>query len=278
MKRVELLAPAKDLYTAKVAIEAGANAVYLGGKSFGARFFATNLENEDLKEAVLFAHTRGAKVYVTVNTIVYQSEWNQLIEYLDYLSKIDVDAIIVQDLGVLYYVRSKYPHMEVHASTQMNIYNERGLEILNHLGVKRVVLARETSLEMIKKLKNQEIELEVFVHGALCFCASGNCLMSYAIGNRSGNRGKCAQPCRKTYTLYENQTKISATAALMSMKDLCTIQEIDKLIEAGITSFKIEGRMKSAEYVYTTVKAYKKAIDAYYDLSLIHISEPTRPY
>lgn len=274
MKRVELLAPAKDLYTAKVAIEAGANAVYLGGKSFGARFFATNLENEDLKEAVLFAHTRGAKVYVTVNTIVYQSEWNQLIEYLDYLSKIDVDAIIVQDLGVLYYVRSKYPHMEVHASTQMNIYNERGLEILNHLGVKRVVLARETSLEMIKKLKNQEIELEVFVHGALCFCASGNCLMSYAIGNRSGNRGKCAQPCRKTYTLYENQTKISVTAALMSMKDLCTIQEIDKLIEAGITSFKIEGRMKSAEYVYTTVKAYKKAIDAYYDkIPMMHIDD-----
>lgn len=164
--------------------------------------------------------------------------------------------------------------MEVHASTQMNIYNERGLEILNHLGVKRVVLARETSLEMIKKLKNQEIELEVFVHGALCFCASGNCLMSYAIGNRSGNRGKCAQPCRKTYTLYENQTKISATAALMSMKDLCTIQEIDKLIEAGITSFKIEGRMKSAEYVYTTVKAYKKAIDAYYDkIPMMHIDD-----
>ena len=280
MKRVELLAPAKDLYTAKVAIEAGANAVYLGGKNFGARFFATNLENEDLKEAVLFAHTRGAKVYVTVNTIVYQSEWNQLIEYLDYLSKIDVDAIIVQDLGVLYYVRSKYPHMEVHASTQMNIYNERGLEILNQLGVKRVVLARETSLEMIKKLKNQEIELEVFVHGALCFCASGNCLMSYAIGNRSGNRGKCAQPCRKTYTLYENQTKISATAALMSMKDLCTIQEIDKLIEAGITSFKIEGRMKQPEYVYTVVKMYRKYADQYLKLqkegkgkSSYHVSE-----
>ena len=274
MKRVELLAPAKDLYTVKVAIEAGANAIYLGGKNFGARFFATNLGNDDLKNAVLFAHTRGAKIYVTVNTIVYQSEWDQLVEYLDYLSKIGVDAIIVQDLGVLYYIRSNYPNMEVHASTQMNIYNERGLEILIKLGVKRVVLAREVSLENIKNFKNKDIELEVFVHGALCFCASGNCLMSYSIGNRSGNRGKCAQPCRKNYTLYENKTKISSNLALMSMKDLCTIYHIDKLMEAGITSFKIEGRMKSPEYVYVTVKAYKKAIDAYYDkMSMVDIAD-----
>ena len=274
MKRVELLAPAKDLYTVKVAIEAGANAIYLGGKNFGARFFATNLGNDDLKNAVLFAHTRGAKIYVTVNTIVYQSEWDQLVEYLDYLSKIGVDAIIVQDLGVLYYIRSNYPNMEVHASTQMNIYNERGLEILIKLGVKRVVLAREVSLENIKSFKNKDIELEVFVHGALCFCASGNCLMSYSIGNRSGNRGKCAQPCRKNYTLYENKTKISSNLALMSMKDLCTIYHIDKLMEAGITSFKIEGRMKSPEYVYVTVKAYKKAIDAYYDkMSMVDIAD-----
>lgn len=272
MERVELLAPAKDLETVKLAIEAGADAVYLGGKQFSARFFATNLTEEDLKEAVIFAHQRGKKIYVTVNTIIYQSEWDALSSYLDYLLDIKVDAVIVQDLGVLYYLRTNYPTLTVHVSTQVNIYNQRGLDILAMLGVKRVVLARETSIDEIKNMNHSVIELETFVHGALCFCASGNCLMSYSIGNRSGNRGRCAQPCRKTYTLTENHKPLAREQALISMKDLCTIEELDKLIEAGITSFKIEGRMKSPQYVFTIVQAYRKAIDDYYTRKLIHIT------
>ena len=260
----ELLAPAGDLATLKVAIQAGADAVYIGGRSFGARYFATNFSNEDLEEAVIYAHQRNKKVYITVNTIVYQSELNELIEYIDYLYKINVDAIIVQDLGVISLVRTKYPDFEIHASTQMNVFNKYAIDVLKKLGVKRVVLARETPIHVIKELTKSGIEIEVFVHGALCFSCSGNCLMSYSIGDRSGNRGKCAQPCRKTYSLYENDNLLISKKALLSMKDLCTIDNIQELIKANVKSFKIEGRMKSSEYVYTVVKSYKKAIEKNY--------------
>ena len=261
MNKPELLAPAGDLNTLKVAIQAGADAVYIGGRSFGARYFATNFTDEDLKEAVIYAHERLKKVYVTVNTIIYESEFNLLEEYIDYLYEINVDAIIVQDLGVISLVRKKYPDFEIHASTQMNVFNSNGIKILKKLGIKRVVLARETDIDTIKELVKEGLEIEVFIHGALCFSYSGNCLMSYSIGSRSGNRGKCAQPCRKTYSLYENNNLIVNKKALLSMKDLCTINNIQDLINANVASFKIEGRMKSSEYVYTVVKSYRNAID-----------------
>lgn len=261
MTKPELLAPAGDLSTLKVAIQAGADAVYIGGRSFGARYFATNFSNDELVEAVNYVHKRNKKLYVTVNTIIYQSELNELTEYIDFLYDINVDAIIVQDLGVVSIVRKKYPDFEIHASTQMNIFNENGINILKKLGIKRVVLARETPINVIKELAKTGIEIEVFIHGALCFSCSGNCLMSYSIGERSGNRGKCAQPCRKTYSLYENEKLLINKKSLLSMKDLCTINNIQDLIDANVKSFKIEGRMKSSEYVYTVVKSYKKAID-----------------
>lgn len=265
MKRPEILAPAGDLEILKVAIEAGADAVYIGGKSFGARYFATNFSDKDIIEAVKFTHLRDKKIYVTVNTIVYESEFDSLKEYIDFLYNANVDAIIVQDMGVIKYVRENYPDFEVHVSTQMNVNSKNGLLNLKSLGIKRVVLARETSLDDIKGLTKLGIEIEAFVHGALCFSASGNCLMSYSIGKRSGNRGKCAQPCRKTYELFENDLSISKKSALLSMKDLCTIDYVNDLIESGIDSFKIEGRMKSREYVYSVVKNYKKAVDSYFN-------------
>lgn len=273
MKKVELLAPAGDLDTLKVAIEAGADAVYLAGKKFGARQFAKNFSDEELKEAVNFAHLRNAKIYVTVNTIIFPSEWEELCKYLAFLYEIKVDAIIVQDLGVLSYVRQTFPNFIVHISTQMNIYDEKSLKLFSDLGVKRVILAREVAINEIKKFTKYDIEIEVFIHGALCYCSSGNCLMSYAIGKRSGNRGLCAQPCRKSYTLIEDlQKQIVVNKPVMSMKDLCTIDQIDELIEARIPSFKIEGRMKNQEYVYTTIKAYRNAIDAYYSAQPIDLS------
>lgn len=260
-KKIELLAPAGSYEIFKVAIEAGADAVYLAGKMFGARAFAPNFTDEELVEAVKYAHLRDVKVYVTINTIIYEPEFDKLEKYINFLYNACVDAIIVQDLGVINLVRTKWPDFEIHASTQMNIFDKKGLDVLKDLGIKRVVLARETSLNKIKQITNCGIEIETFIHGALCFSASGNCLMSYSIGKRSGNRGECAQPCRKNYSLLENKKLLKTNEPLLSMKDLSTINDIQKLIDAGIDSLKIEGRMKSAEYVYTVVSAYRKAID-----------------
>lgn len=262
MKKIELLAPAGDLETLKVAIQAGANAVYLAGKQFGARSFSPNFTEEELKEAVIYAHLRHVKIYITVNTIVYQEEWSDLVAYLSFLYEIGVDALIVQDLGVLRYIRCHYPDFEVHASTQMNIYHPKGAQFLKDIGVKRVVLARETSLEQVRAIAQTGIEVEIFVHGSLCFASSGNCLMSYVIGGRSGNRGQCAQPCRKQYTLLENQQAISKKMSLLSMKDLNTLTYMKEMTESGACSFKIEGRMKSKAYVYCVVKNYRQALDA----------------
>lgn len=262
MKKIELLAPAGDLETLKVAIQAGANAVYLAGKQFGARSFSPNFTENELKEAVIYAHLRCAKIYVTVNTIVYQDEWSNLMTYISFLYQIGVDALIVQDLGVLRYIRRQYPDFEVHASTQMNIYHPKGAQFLKDIGVKRVVLARETSVEQIASIAKMGIEVEIFIHGALCFASSGNCLMSYAIGGRSGNRGQCAQPCRKRYTLLENQRAISKKISLLSMKDLNTLAYMKKIVQSGACSLKIEGRMKSKTYVHCVVRSYRQALDA----------------
>ena len=262
--QIELLAPAGNYEIFEAAIQAGANAVYVSGKMFGARSFADNFSNEDLAKAVRYAHLHNAKLYVTVNTMIFEDEIKLLDPYLSFLSDIKVDAVIVQDLGVMRYIRMKYPKLVIHASTQVNILGKNGIEILKRLGVERVVLGREVSLDEIETFSSNDMELEVFIHGALCFSSSGNCLMSSAIGGRSGNRGKCAQPCRKKYSLLENNKTIVENESLMSMKDLISFDALDRLINANVSSLKIEGRMKRKEYVYSVVSAYRKAIDSYY--------------
>ena len=258
---MEILAPAGNLDILKAAIQAGCDAVYISGKDFGARKFAGNFTNEQIEEAVKYAHLRGKKVYITVNTIIYDHEFSNLDKFLSFLDSIKVDAVIVQDLGVLHFIRKNYPKLIVHASTQMNIHNVEGAIKLKELGVKRVVLARETSINDVKKIIDTGIEVEVFGHGALCYSYSGQCLMSFNVGGRSGNRGECAQPCRKKYTLLENNEKISNECSLLSMKDLNTLDYILELKKIGVTSLKIEGRMKSINYVTTVVKIYKNHLN-----------------
>ncbi|MEG0826112.1 MAG: DUF3656 domain-containing protein [Bacilli bacterium] len=267
MKKPELLAPAGSMETLKAVIEAGCDAVYLGGYMFGARSFANNFSNEEIVTAINYAHLYGVKIYVTVNTLIYEDEIEICMEYIDFLHKSSVDAIIVQDFGILDLVRKTYPNLEIHASTQMHIHNLDGVKILEKLGIKRVVLAREMCIDTIKEIKkNTFIEIETFVHGALCVSYSGQCLMSSLIGNRSGNRGTCAGCCRQKYDLINNNKKVNSFEYLLSMKDLNTILEIDQLIESGIDSFKIEGRTKRTEYSYLVVKLYRKAIDNYFKI------------
>ena len=263
--KYELLAPAGNMECLIAAIEAGCDAVYIGGKRFGARSFADNFTKEEIVEAINYAHLYGVKIYVTLNIIVYENEVYDFINYVRFLHKNSVDAIIMQDLGMMDLVRKKFPNLEIHASTQMNIHTFEGAKILNDLGIKRVVLARETDFEVIKKIKKElDIEVETFIHGALCVSYSGQCLMSYLVGKRSGNRGTCAQICRKKYSLIDDKNNIiEKDKYLLSTKDLCTIENIDKLINIGINSFKIEGRMKRKEYVYLVVSTYKKVIDNY---------------
>ncbi len=265
----ELLAPVGSTEALIAAIESGADAIYLAGKSFGARAYAPNFNDEELAEAVRFAHLRGVSVYVTVNTLVDNSELEELIAFLQYLYQINVDAIIIQDVGVGSIARQVVPDMPVHASTQMTIHNLAGVDFLTKLGVKRVVLARELSLADIKYIcGNTKTEIETFIHGALCISYSGQCLMSSLIGGRSGNRGRCAQPCRLPYTLVDKAGNDvlkdkEAGEYLLSPKDFNTLELLPELIEAGVTSFKIEGRMKRAEYVAVVVDTYRRAIDAY---------------
>lgn len=247
------------------AVQNGANAVYLGGKLFNARKNASNFDEKEMMEAVSYAHLRGVKVYVTVNILLDDDEMEKAIDYVRFLYNIDVDALIVQDLGFAALVRRIFPSMELHASTQMTINNLYGAEYLKDLGFTRVVLARETSLEDIKAICDKvNIEVESFVHGALCMSYSGQCLMSSLIGGRSGNRGTCAQPCRMMYSIIDKQGKLLKDwdkLHMLSPKDLNTLENTERLIEAGITSFKIEGRMKRPEYVATITSAYRKAID-----------------
>lgn len=263
--RVELLSPVGNMVTLYQAIHNGCDAVYLGGKNYGARKYSSNFSNDELKEAIRYAHLYGVKVYVTVNTIIFENEVKDFLEYIFYLHKINVDALIMQDIGMIKVVKEKFPNIEVHASTQCHNHNEEGIKFLKSLGVSRIVLDREMSLEDIKKLPDI-LEKEVFVHGALCVSYSGCCLFSSLNGGRSGNRGECTQCCRLPYTLYQNDKKIDTEGDyLLSTRELNTLFNLKDLLESGITSFKIEGRMKSAEYVGYVTKLYRKLIDAYYN-------------
>ncbi|MDL2280815.1 U32 family peptidase [Selenomonadales bacterium OttesenSCG-928-I06] len=273
---VELLAPAGSLESLIAAVNSGANAVYLGGKSFGARHYASNFSDEELKDAIDFAHLHNVLIYVTVNTLIDNSELPNLKEYLEYLYEIGADAIIVQDLGTAYLAQKVVPNLPLHASTQMTVHNLAGVNFLIEKGFKRVVVARELSLKDLQNITSNittngtpKIEVETFIHGALCISYSGQCLMSSIIGTRSGNRGRCAQPCRLPYNLVDSQNNnllenIDVGEYLLSPKDLNTLKILPKLIKANITSFKIEGRMKRPEYVATVVDIYRRAIDNYY--------------
>lgn len=266
MEKIELLAPAGNMNGLKSAISAGADAVYIGGYAYSARGYAENFSNEEIIEAINYAHLYGVKIYVTVNTLVYDDEVETFINYIDFLHSHNVDAIIIQDLGMFDLIRKMYPNLEIHASTQMHIHNVEGAKFAKKYGMKRVVLARETSIEMIREIKkNVDIDLEVFCHGALCVSYSGQCLMSSLIGGRSGNRGVCAGTCRLPYDLVDNHlNKINNDKYLLSMKDLNTVKYIGELIKSGVTSLKIEGRMKREEYIYLVVSIYRKAIDSFY--------------
>lgn len=259
MNNFELLAPAGSYDAFLAAVENGADAVYLGGKAFNARANASNFKIDELKDIVKYAHLRNVKIYVTLNTLLNDNELPEALDFAYDLYNIGIDAVIVQDLGLAKILHEYIPNLPLHASTQMTIYNLQGVQELKKLGFTRVVLARELSLEEIKYIcDNTDVEIEVFVHGALCISYSGQCLMSSMIGDRSGNRGKCAQPCRLPYTLIQNTMPV-ANGYLLSPKDLSTIEYISKL--PNITSLKIEGRMKSPEYVATVISTYRKAID-----------------
>ncbi len=256
----ELLAPAGDMASLISAIKNGADAVYLAGKNFGARKFATNFTNDELIEAVKYCHLYGVKIYITVNTIIYEIELDSCLEYITFLYNIGVDAIIVQDLGLIKLVRKYIPEMEIHASTQAHTHNIEQIKLLESLGVKRVVLARELSLEEINKL-NTNMELEIFIHGALCISYSGECLLSSCLLNRSGNRGECAGLCRVLYNLKSADETIISQKYLLSPKELNTTDYIEEIKRSKVVSLKIEGRMKSPEYVGYVTHLYRKLLD-----------------
>ncbi len=279
MKEIELLAPVGSFDSLKAAVQNGANAVYLGGKDFSARASANNFDREELKEAVKYAHIRDVRVFVTTNTLIKQNELEDFVEYAKFLYDIDVDAIIMQDIGAAMLIHELLPDFELHASTQMVAHSLEDIQYLESIGFKRVVLARELTVEEIKYIcDNTNVDIEIFVHGALCVCYSGGCLMSSMIGNRSGNRGRCAQPCRQKYTMIDISTgeEIHNNGDyLLSTKDLNTIEEIDKIIDTGVLSLKIEGRMKKPEYVATVIKSYRDAINEYETTKKVNISDET---
>ncbi|NLK21666.1 MAG: U32 family peptidase [Epulopiscium sp.] len=263
-KKIELLAPAGNKESVIAAVSNGCNAIYLGGKDFSARQSAMNFSMEEIREITDYCHLRDVRVYVTVNTLYKQGEVAKLYKFLNELYTIGVDALITQDLGTAIWIRRLFPKIEIHGSTQMTIHDLYGVKFLEELNFQRIVLSREMSLEeIIHVAKNTDLDIEVFVHGALCFSYSGQCLMSSMLGGRSGNRGRCAQPCRLPYTLADNGGKELVSGYLLSPKDIQTINYIPHMIEAGIRSFKIEGRMKRPEYVGVVVKTYRKYIDSY---------------
>jgi peptidase, U32 family len=257
-KDFELLAPAGNLEIFKGVIESGADAVYVGGSMFGARAYANNFTEEELLEAIDFAHLRGVKVYLTVNTLIKNSEFSKLYDYLLVYYKRGLDAVIVQDIGVVKAIHEYFPSMEIHTSTQMTVTGADGVRFLSQFGVTRVVMAREVSLAEMKRIHEEiGMELEAFVHGALCYSYSGQCLFSSILGGRSGNRGRCAQPCRLPYTVEGKKDEY-----ILSLKDMCGIKALDKLHDAGVYSLKIEGRMKQLEYACGVVKYYRSYIDS----------------
>lgn len=266
-KRVELLAPAGNYEAFMGALNAGADAVYLGGDKFGARAYADNFSEEEICRAVRYAHVFGKKIYLTVNTLVKEQEFPLLYEYLCPFYEAGLDGVIIQDLGVWQYIRETFPGMALHASTQMTITGSRGALFLKEIGAARIVPARELSLEEIRSMKEStDLELECFIHGAMCYSYSGQCLFSSILGGRSGNRGRCAQPCRLPYQVFDQAGNPRCdTGYVLSLKDMCTLSFLPQLIEAGIDSFKIEGRMKRPEYAAGVTAVYRKYIDAYYE-------------
>ena len=257
-KDFELLAPAGNLEILKGVIESGDDAVYVGGSMFGARAYANNFTEEELLEAIDFAHLRGVKVYLTVNTLIKNSEFSKLYDYLLVYYKRGLDAVIVQDIGVVKAIHEYFPSMEIHTSTQMTVTGADGVRFLSQFGVTRVVMAREVSLAEMKRIHEETgMELEAFVHGALCYSYSGQCLFSSILGGRSGNRGRCAQPCRLPYTVEGKKDEY-----ILSLKDMCGIKALNKLHDAGVYSLKIEGRMKQLEYACGVVKYYRSYIDS----------------
>ena len=267
-KRAELLAPAGSFASLKAAVAAGADAVYMGGARFGARAYAQNADQDEMIAAIEYAHLHGCRLYMTVNTLFKENELGELYEYLLPYYKAGLDGVIVQDLGALSFIREHFPGIELHASTQMTITSVYGAKELKRLGCCRVVPAREVSLEEIRRIHDETgMDIETFVHGALCYCYSGQCLMSSLIGGRSGNRGRCAQPCRLPYRVYgqENGTAVNKEdqKCVLSMKDLCTLDILPQILEAGVFSLKIEGRMKSPRYTAGVVRIYRKYLDRY---------------
>ena len=261
---MEILAPVGSFEVLESAIAAGCDAVYLAGLNYGARAYATNFDSQNLIKAIRYAHSYGVKVYVTVNTLLFEDEIKDAIEFINFLYENDCDAVIIQDLGLASLIHSNFPSFDMHASTQINAQTLEDVKVLKDLGFKRVIMGREASLDEIKRIKeNIDIEIEVFIHGALCMSYSGNCLFSSFEGGRSGNRGRCAQPCRKEYK-FQNKK-----GYFLSPKDLCTIDEINEIAKY-VDSLKIEGRMKSASYVYEVVKSYKEALNK--NINLDHVS------
>ena len=279
-KRAELLAPAGSFASLKAAVAAGADAVYMGGARFGARAYAQNADQDEMIAAIEYAHLHGCRLYMTVNTLFKENELGELYEYLLPYYKAGLDGVIVQDLGALSFIREHFPGIELHASTQMTITSVYGAKELKRLGCCRVVPAREVSLEEIRRIYDETgMDIETFVHGALCYCYSGQCLMSSLIGGRSGNRGRCAQPCRLPYRVYgqENGTAVNKEdqKCVLSMKDLCTLDILPQILEAGVFSLKIEGRMKSPRYTAGVVRIYRKYLDRYLEYgSEVYYVEP----
>ena len=268
---VELLAPAGTFLKLKTAFKFGADAVYFAGKKFGLRAFAGNFEDNEIEEAVKYAHSLNKKVYITVNILAHEADFDGLKDYILYLDKIGVDALIVADVGIIKLIRDIAPNLDIHVSTQANVTNSYSVKFFKDLGVKRIVLARELSITEIKKIHEEvpDIELEAFVHGAMCISYSGRCLLSNYFTGRDSNRGACVQACRWEYTITEKSRQgqqfpieeDERGTYILNSKDLCMINHLKELEEAGVCSFKIEGRMKSEYYVACTVNAYKRALN-----------------
>lgn len=272
MEKTELLIPCGSYECLEAAVYNGADAVYLAGKSFGARKFANNFDNEELLKGIKLAHLYGVNVYVTVNTIVYENEINDFVNYIDFLYSANVDALIMQDLGMISLVHEKYPDFEIHASTQMHNISKYNTKYLESLGIKRVVFARELSLDEIKKI-DTSLEKEIFIHGALCVSYSGECLFSSLVGGRSGNRGECAGSCRLPYSLYQDDKVIRTNGVyLLSTRELNSLNNLKEILDSGTYSLKIEGRMKGKTYVGFITRLYRRLIDEYYEKHTVTVT------
>ncbi|MCB2294143.1 DUF3656 domain-containing protein [Clostridium algoriphilum] len=277
MKKIELLAPAGSMDSVYAAVQMKADAIYIGGSKFSARAYAFNFDDENITLAVDYCHIYGVRVYVTLNTLVKDNELKDIMEYVGFLYSIGVDALLVQDTGLIYLIRNNFPDFELHASTQMTIHNGEAALFLKEIGFKRIVLSRELSLKEIEYISNTlKLETEVFIHGALCICYSGQCLMSSIIGGRSGNRGRCAQPCRLPYTLIDKSTNKEHKAYILSPKDTCTLENLKDIVASGTSSLKIEGRMKKPEYVAGVVEIYRRALDNVYNNKIQKLDKDTK--